>query len=411
MSWKDNLRPASFRGVAFKVEGHDAEYGRRQATHEYPQRDEPFTEDLGKKARTYSVEAYVLGDDYMATRDQLIAAVETAGPGELVHPYLGQLQVECRGLKIRETATEGRMCRLSLTFVEAGQAKYPSATNDTVSAIGGAANKAKAAAKLGFVEKFLADGFPSFVVNGAAEHLQGISATLARLPFNPVAEAQAVAAFFDQVESLADDALDLIMAPADLADRIVGMLDGVREVFGGKADAALRAIRTGNPSTPTAVAFLQTPNRVQEDGNREALRGLVRAVCIAEQAKVAATTATTAPGDQGGAASFQTREEALAVRDELLEAIDAECEIESTTTDEYRGLVDLRAELVRGVPSPDLRLPRQAEYTPRSTLPSLVVAHQFYGDAGRAVEIAERNRVAHPGFIPGGTPLQVVTDG
>ena len=45
----ENLRPASFRGVAFEVGSHSESGGRRVELHEYPLRDAPYAEDLGKK--------------------------------------------------------------------------------------------------------------------------------------------------------------------------------------------------------------------------------------------------------------------------------------------------------------------------------------------------------------------------
>ena len=48
MAWKDRLQEASFRGVPFKFEGEGSAVGRRVETHEYPNRDKPYTEDLGK---------------------------------------------------------------------------------------------------------------------------------------------------------------------------------------------------------------------------------------------------------------------------------------------------------------------------------------------------------------------------
>lgn len=48
MTWKYRLQDASFRGVPFKVEEESAGTGRRVETHEYPNRDKPYTEDLGK---------------------------------------------------------------------------------------------------------------------------------------------------------------------------------------------------------------------------------------------------------------------------------------------------------------------------------------------------------------------------
>ena len=45
--WKMQLRAASFRGVSFGVTADESEGGRRTVTHEFPQREAPYVEDLG----------------------------------------------------------------------------------------------------------------------------------------------------------------------------------------------------------------------------------------------------------------------------------------------------------------------------------------------------------------------------
>ena len=59
VSWaSQNLRPASFRGVAFDVaESAGRSGGRAIVTHEFPLRDLPFNEDLGAATHTYEIDA------------------------------------------------------------------------------------------------------------------------------------------------------------------------------------------------------------------------------------------------------------------------------------------------------------------------------------------------------------------
>ena len=126
MAWRDNLLDASFRGVAFGVNDTEAPIaGRRLAVHEYPGRDEPFVEDLGRRTKRWEIEAFVVGDEYADARDALIEACDMPGPGELVHPYLGSLQVACTACSLVERTREGRMARFTLSFVEAGENQYP----------------------------------------------------------------------------------------------------------------------------------------------------------------------------------------------------------------------------------------------------------------------------------------------
>ena len=62
MAWTDSLRAASFRGVPFEVETEGLSGGRRVGVHETPGGDLAVTEDLGRRTRAISVEAYVIGD-------------------------------------------------------------------------------------------------------------------------------------------------------------------------------------------------------------------------------------------------------------------------------------------------------------------------------------------------------------
>uniref|UniRef100_UPI002032A221 DNA circularization N-terminal domain-containing protein n=1 Tax=Escherichia coli TaxID=562 RepID=UPI002032A221 len=110
--WRDRLQDASFRGVPFKVEEESAGTGRRVETHEYPNRDKPYTEDLGKVTFRPSITAYVVGDDCFDQRDRLIEALNKPGPGTLVHPTYGELKVCVDGeVRVSTSKSEGRIVR------------------------------------------------------------------------------------------------------------------------------------------------------------------------------------------------------------------------------------------------------------------------------------------------------------
>ena len=66
--WRAKLRKASFRGVEFGVTDAEGEGGRRTVTHEFPQRDLPYVEDMGLATAKFTLQAFVLGADYMGVR-------------------------------------------------------------------------------------------------------------------------------------------------------------------------------------------------------------------------------------------------------------------------------------------------------------------------------------------------------
>lgn len=414
MTWRDNYRPASFRGVVFFVEKADSTHGRRQAVHEHAQRDVPYTEDLGRKAREFSVSGYLIGLEYQVQRDELIKACETAGPGVLVHPYRGEMTVECRGLGVGESAADGGMCMVTLTFLEAGEASYPAAKVDTVNAISAKGNAVTDAAGKGLVSDFLTTGFPAYVAEAAASGLADIGEFMSAPGINLAGELQAASDFYQQAKDLASDAFSLVQQPLQMVSRIQSLIGSVRSAFGNNSLNMLTGLF--DRSTTSYTGSTATPSRRQQATNFTTMNAYVRQAAIAEAAKAAVVTQVPVV-TAGGLTQISTKptvydsyQSAIKVRDDLVERIDTESE--TTPSDElYVALSDLRTSVVQAVPSPDQDLARIVQYSPRETLPALLVAYRLYGDAGRSDEIAARNSPRHPGFLIGGTPLEVLADG
>ena len=164
MTWKDRLQDASFRGVPFKVEEESAGTGRRVETHEYPNRDKPYTEDLGKVTFRPSITAYVVGDDCFDQRDRLIDALNKPGPGTLVHPTYGELKVCVDGeVRVSTSKREGRIVRFDLKFVEAGELSYPTS---------GAATAQTLMSSCSALDDCISDSFSGFSIDGVADFVQ-----------------------------------------------------------------------------------------------------------------------------------------------------------------------------------------------------------------------------------------------
>ncbi len=155
MAWLDHIRDASFRGVPFFVDKDQAKGGRRVANHQYARRDRPYAEDLGRKQRGYTLDAYTIGAGALAARDKLIQALEAKGPGTLVHPTLGSLRVQVEDWTVAEDLVAARnICRFTLVFVEAGDIAAPTVTADTSAQAGTAADAATAVNQGAFANVF-----------------------------------------------------------------------------------------------------------------------------------------------------------------------------------------------------------------------------------------------------------------
>lgn len=397
MSWRDRLQAGKFRTAAFEIDAHDHGGGRRLALHEYPLRDEPYAEDLGRRAREFSVECYVLGPDYMADRDALLAALDEYGSGVLVHPYLGTQTVAVQSYRLRETTREGGMAVFSITFVEAGKQSEPDTVVDTAGKVGASADVVVAAAEADFADTFSFSGKPQFVADAATIMLEGGISKLRKLSGRISATTQPISDFSASLDRLGSELSTLISTPATLASRVTGVVIALRGVA-IDVTGAINAYRTlwpfGNDEPSIAGT---TASLAQQSDNQVAIAGLMQRAATAEAARAAAS------------ASFASADEAIALRDLFTDQFDALFDA-ADSDDVFTALTDLHAAVVHDLNTRAAKLPRTRKVTPSATQPALVLAQRLYGDATRADDIVARNKIRHPGFVPGGVVLEVLTD-
>jgi prophage DNA circulation protein len=130
--WRDQLLPASFDGNEFHVEAGSRENGRRIVMHEFPKKEFPYAEDMGRRAVEFSVRGYCiqfmmdLGGsslyrrDYRIARDLLQERLDTGGAGKLQLPTMRPLVVVCPRYRLTEEERLGGYCVFDMTFSEFG---------------------------------------------------------------------------------------------------------------------------------------------------------------------------------------------------------------------------------------------------------------------------------------------------
>jgi prophage DNA circulation protein len=404
-SWRDGLRPASFRGVAFNVDEHELEGGRRVAIYEFPFRDDPDTRDLGRKVRHYHVTAYVLGDDYFARRDALLAALDGSDqPGTLVHPYLGTKSVRCDAFRLRETKAAGRLATFTIAFCESGVSPSPQAVTDTASAVLARCDDANAALVASFGSLFAVSGVAQFVqqaaaaltvgFNTAAQVLRQVNqaitqplATLASL----TGTGSSASAIGGAVTGLFGAFTAAVLAARTVATNIAAITEASSRggfAFGADLTFGLAGFALYGFGFPPIQ--LSTSARAIQAGNQQAFLDLVRGGAVIGIAQLYAAT------------DFDSAADAENARDQLTGMIDAEAEASAAAGDGalYESWQALYAAVSADLTTRGKSLPDLMTYTTASSLPALVLAQRLYQDAARAQELVARNAAPHPGFMP-----------
>lgn len=135
MNWSERLVEASYQGKTFLTEDFSVSGGWRIALHEYPFKDDPFPENMGKKAHEFSFNAYFIGKNYDLQVADFHKLLETEGEGTLVHPRFGTATVQLLSWQYKETTREGGIGRYALKFVRSGQQRFPSVYQNPLASI------------------------------------------------------------------------------------------------------------------------------------------------------------------------------------------------------------------------------------------------------------------------------------
>lgn len=400
----DDLRPASFRGIPFQVESTELGAGRRTQLHEYPQRDKPYVEDLGRATRDLSFSGFVVGDDYVKQANALLGALEEPGPGTLIHPWFGTLKVSLKDTaRVSFDAALGQ-ARFSMSFVEAGELEFPSSKTSTQANSRKAASKLEAASVKSFADRFSIKGFQDFVAAAASGNLGAL------LNIPALASIGKLIGMANSLAGTVSTAIALISNPATLGWKLLGALglSGLATTFAAWSSIVRSLSRIGkssalkDPPPPTVY----TPSRQQAWVNTCAINALMRQGVIAQAVGASSLVGTKVDAAGKGPASVISHSEMMDVRNELISAIDQEM---LTAGDEvYLALLDARAAVWQDLTSRAKDNARLTSLTPNEVLPAVVVAYDYYEDAARDSDIVARNRLRHPGFVPV-KPLKVLT--
>lgn len=393
------LRRASFRGVPFEVTSSNLSIGRRTQTFEYPQRDDPFTEDMGRSKRTIRITAFVVGYDYIARMKRLIAACEKPGSGRLIHPWLGSMEVTPTDLSA-PVFESNRVASVSLTFVESGKLQYPNALLDVGAKCLSAAQMLVNAEFDEFVRTFDLSGAQDFVKEAVGLDLQGIlnSETV-----------QSVCDAFDLADELATLSHDVITLAEGGAD---ALFNRVLDSYGLQRFAStvhawtdvshrFRSLTQSselNSAKPQAVASRTTSERIEKAN--AAGQAMIRGLSVANMV-VAASEIGTSNDRLDASTPVQTApyDDLIAVRNEILEAIDEES-LKISSDPIYEALCESRSAVYEAITQRAENQARLVSFKPSSVLPALVLAYDYYGDASREAEIVGRNKIRHSGFVP-----------
>ncbi len=390
--WVEEYRQGSFRGVEFKTKSHELREGRRKVDHEFPSKEEGNSEDIGKRLFRDALDIYVIGDDYFAQRDALREALNTEGPGELIHPYLGTLQVQVGGYSMSETTDEGRMARFNVEFTEAGEPKFPAEATDAQQSVLNASGSALDASKNAFEEAFGVLGEAARVAEDAAALVSDAADSIQEVTDKVGEGAQAIADVAFAIRNIKADAEALVRTPGLLVDRFHDAFALLFDAVVEPKDLSLALSGTTSNFQGDPVIGGDTPTVNTLRGNQLAIENMIVEASVSSSATAAI---------QGNYVSVDESVDVLALLNR-----DLDSQLDKISDDNlFQNIRDLKVAINRGLPPQDVG--DLIQFTPKKSLPVVVISHKLFGNIEKEQEIIEQNKIRHPGFAEGGTELEV----
>ncbi|MFA0001090.1 DNA circularization protein [Vibrio lentus] len=438
MAFEDRLT-ASIRGVEFFLDDASGDFGRRAIPHAYPKREQGYTEDNGKVLQQEMINGRTVGDGYFEKLQQIIEAINTPGPCELIHPWFGVRKVQVgKGSFKLVNKTDG-LATFSFEVFEQGENLFPNSKRDTASQVQGESTKSQDAANDAF-EKDFDETATEGVGDMVDQFLDDLDEFTRGLPSLP----SELREWTDRLMRTKDSIGNLLAYPGELARETMGLLEDVK----GVVTDPIRALdvyqnvqnRWDGMRAELAVTGGLSRNIDSADGFASSVPSVANSVkqqAVLNNAdaykRLIMNSATVSKASAMGDADIGVD---LIDTDESINSLSGADRKAVLTGEQYKKigydianeLAELSANAVelgdsavwrqfrvlRQAVLADTRaraelLPQLSIYTPTSTVPVSLVAWQENGDTETRQSIVRRNGLSNPSFILPSDSIEVIS--
>lgn len=398
----DDLRPASFRGASFFVAEDKGDYGRRGPVHEYPMRDDPYFEDLGEKKRTFNVNGYLAGDNWIAQKDALVAACTARGPAILQLPTEQAQLVACLHLSVSRTKDACGFYSVQMEFVVAKNFGIaPIAVAMIESLIGSVFASAIEPMTQMFANNYVGSNVQQYALDLQVERVQSFAATAINVietypsqsPERAAEIVQAATAIYQAADATTPEIVTSVanvvnvigtsMTPEHAEQAMTVLANfSVNET----TLSQMQARRTQHGDTTLSSTPIG-PTDLADIANAAMFNGMVRSFAMMKLAQAIS------------AKNFRDRAEAIQARANVVELFNMQiAEFDEDAV--VNLLLEARNLAVRSISQKMASIVPVIQITASTTRPSFYWSARLYETVDRADELSDRNGVNNPAFMP-----------
>lgn len=390
------LLPASFRGVSFYCVESNMDSGRKQVTHEFPNSDKRYVEDLGRFQNIYKIQALVSGNaiTYKQNRDSLITALEQTGTGLLIHPFYGSVTVVPKQFSIQENISKLGEAIFTLTFERAQSSLTPQGDSNNFQKINLLADNMLDTTALNISNVFnLVGSFP----NNFLDAKNIISRVADAFGINTQTFTQSLDAI-NNFKSLLDDYTDsanqLITNPTELGTSTMDLYSATDDLITSPTDRLNVYKKFYDFQSNVQTVPPTTFERIQRQTNRDIMQSAMQTGALTQSYRAAAEK------------DYGNIRELNAVQAQLENQYQSLIDNPTLSDDTKLGLQNLRNQTRLFFENEKLNV---NQITPVETKrqPLTTLAYQYYGNTENVETIYDLNAIKDNAFVEG--PIDIIT--
>jgi hypothetical protein len=357
-------------------------------------RDTPYLEDLGERYRDYTVTAYIANDRADIEAAALMATCAQRGPGVMVLPTIGPVLVRCLEFNRKHERDRLGFIAHEIRFVREGASGALASVASLVNMIFIQAEAAAIVVAEAFAVASFIKNVPDYVSETLQLGIENSLATFEAVRTNYVVTPEASAIQRDAIQTTYDSLQTVFSEEDEKALEEVGLSVikvGMALVENMEPSSGLRAMERVISELPVTVSqsvgFSRWRSSVQ--ANAQATSTLLRIAALIAYCEAVAKIKLS---DRNTAITLRAK--VANYFDEQMEALPSESYVLFYTMTSMRDVtVDYLSRTI-------IDLAPIVNVAANQSMPSLYWAWRLYKDPTRSTELAERNRVPHPSFMP-----------
>lgn len=387
---------ASIQNLPFFLEDSDMAFGKRLAVHEFIGNDNVHIQELGRANRSFTLNCFVNGDDYIDQIKKIVIVCEKSGTVTLSHPTFGIFTIEVKKIQVRDNDVKNRISRFSIDCIDAGQQKIelPIELN-TLADVFTKRESALITLQQSFTDTYDIDNKTFAILDNLSTTFDSAIESIR----NNRKSVNKQAYFIKNIQNTTTNKLFNLQTPNSLSDAIFDLI-----TFGSSLIDELFDVSSDNSRTllnELIPLFEFTPNKLFSNNISDpsySLQLLIQYSAVITSCGLLAIT------------EYDSVNDAFEMRNIVLNKIDS-LSMNEQNINIYDVMQDLRSSVVNDIDTRSVSLERINRFTMNNSLPSIILCNYLYGALDNETDIIDRNKVVNPFFISGGIEIEVKSDG